>query len=250
MFSIFKRYKELILSLSAKKDGPMKYFDESARDKGVSKNREIFLNKLGVDAKKVVSAGLVHGNNIEIVGKENGGEKIVGTDGLLTGEKNLFLSITVADCLPIFIYDPENQVIGLIHGGWRSLARNILALTIKKLTDNFNSPPKNILVGIGPGLGACHFKVKDDVLKEFTPFRNSKFLTGFKSSPSIIIRKNKKIFLDLKKIAKIQLLNLGLKKENIEISPECTYCLSDKYFSYRREKPKEIKTMMAIIGRK
>ena len=65
-----------------------------------------------------------------------------------------------------------------------------------------------------------------------------------------LLNKNGKLFLDLKKIAKIQLINLGVKEKNIEISPECTFCLPDKYFSHRRDKFKEIKTMMAVIGQK
>lgn len=239
MFSIFKRYKNLIISLSTKKNGSMRFLDELGEDKEILKNRKKFLNKLGVEINKTVSAGLVHGNNIKIVSKKDWGQRIIGADGLLTSDKNLFLSITVADCLPIFLYDPENQVIGLIHGGWRSLAKNILALTIKKLTDNFDSLPQNILVGIGPGLGICHFEVKDDVLDKFKSFSSETF-----------IKKGEKTFLDLKKVAEVQLFNLGLKKENIEINPECTYCLPVKYFSYRREKPKKVKTMMAIIGRK
>ena len=216
----------------------MKFYGDRLKDKEIFKNRKRLLDKQGIDINQVVSAGLVHGNNIEIVSRKDRGQRIINTDGLLTKDKNVFLSITVADCLPIFIYDYKNQVIGLIHGGWKSLAKNILSLAIQKLVNNFESQPQNILVGIGPGIGVCHFEVKDDVLQYWkVPPPNNVFR-----------REEEKIFLDLKKVAKIQLLNLGLKEKNIEINPECTFCLADKYFSYRREKI--LNTMMAIIGKK
>jgi len=58
------------------------------------------------------------------------------------------------------------------------------------------------------------------------------------------------MFLDLKNIAQTQLRSLGVKEEHIEANPECTYCISDKYFSYRRDKPKILKTMIAVIGKR
>jgi hypothetical protein len=120
---------------------------------------------------------------------------------------------------------------------FRNLAQNILESAIEIFKDEFKSNPQNILAGIGPGISQCHFEVKEDVVTKFKPFL-----------PETLIRKNGKMFLDLKKIAKIQLLNLGFKEENIEINPACTYCLADKYFSYRRDHPKFPQTMLAVIG--
>lgn len=219
MFGIFAKYPNIVVALSEKKDGPMKFSSE---------NRQRFLGKLGIDDKLTVRADLVHKDNVRVVSNEEAGKTIEKTDGLITADNNLFLTITVADCLPIFIYDPEKEIIGLVHGGWRSLAKNILAKAVKDLSEH-------TLVGIGPGISQCHYEVKEDVLKEFRPYLKH------------ALQEN---FLDLKKIAKIQLINLGVKEENIEISPECTFCLPDKYFSHRKDRFKEIKTMIAVIGRR
>ncbi len=230
MFGIFAKYPNIVVALSEKKDGPMKFSPE---------NRERFLGKLGIDDKLTVRADLVHKDNVRVVSNRDAGKVIEKTDGLIIADNNLFLTITMADCLPIFIYDPEKEIIGLVHGGWRSLAKNILTLSIEKMAENFGSLPKDILVGIGPGISQCHFEVKEDLLVEFKPYLGE-----------ALLNKNGKLFLDLKKIAKIQLINLGVKEKNIEISPECTFCLPDKYFSHRRDRFKEIKTMMAVIGQK
>lgn len=232
LFSIFKKYPNLIAVISEKKDGTMLLKEEKEE---VMKNRRRFLDRLGIDIDSIASADLVHGNKVQIVTQKDKGKVIPATDGLLTSGKNLFLAITVADCLPIFLYDPIKEAVGLVHGGWRNLALNILNSAIKKLKANFKSKAEDILVGIGPGISKCHFEVGEEVLVKFKNFL-----------PKASIGGNGKTFLDLKKIAKIQLLNLGLREENIEINPQCTYCLNQKYFSYRREK--KIKAMIAVIG--
>lgn len=223
MFRIFERYSNLILAFSEKSDGPMK---ESFQ------NRERFFNKLGIDKNLIVRADLVHANKVKLVSHKDADKLIEKTDGLLTKDKNLFLTITTADCLPIFIYDPKKEIIGLIHGGWKSLANNILVKAVKDLSSN-------TLIGIGPGISQCHFEVKKDLLKTFKPYLKE-----------ILLKKDNKLFLDLKKGAKLQLIKLGIKEENIEINQECTFCLKDKYFSYRRDKPENVQTMLAIIGQK
>jgi len=237
LFSIFNKHSGplngLSLVLSEKREGTMKLSAQKAE-----RNRRIFFGKLNIDPGNVISAGLDHGNNVEIVTGENKGI-VKNTDALLTSEKNLFLSITVADCLPIFIFDPSKKAIGLVHGGWKSLAGKILNSVIVEMKKNFNSNPEKILAGIGPGISDCHFQVKKDLLKKFNSFLKD-----------CLIEREGKSFLDLKKIAKIQLMEKGLQEKNIEINPECTFCLSNKYFSFRRDKSgKEVENvMMATIG--
>ena len=237
MFSIFEKHPEIIAVVSTKEDGAMKFSGDLLCDSDVRKNREKFLENSGVKEGLTVAADLVHGNNIKIVSIKEGGKTIEKTDGLITADKNLFLTITVADCLPIFIFDWKKEIVGLIHAGWRGLAKNILASAVKKMAEEFGSSPENILAEIGPGISQCHFEVKQDVLEKFKGFL-----------PEVLLERNKRLFLDLKKIAKIQLIDLGLKERNIETSQECTFCLSNKYFSFRRDKA--LQTMMAVIGRK
>jgi hypothetical protein len=231
LFTLFPN--NIIVGFSEKKDGPMK---------NSIQNREKFFKKLGIDKKLTIRAGLVHKNKIALVSKKEAGRIIEKTDGLITKEKNIFLTITIADCLPIFIYDPEKEITGLVHGGWRSLAGNILKEAIDKMMDNFKSNPAHILIGIGPGISQCHFEIKNDLVRKW--YDRTIF------APGVILKEDNKKYLDLKKIAKIQLMELGIKEQNIEVSPECTFCLKTKYFSYRREKPKQVQTMLAIIGQK
>lgn len=65
-----------------------------------------------------------------------------------------------------------------------------------------------------------------------------------------ILNREGKIYINLAGAVKNQLQSLSILQENIYISSECTHCLNDKYFSFRRDNPKELETMVAYIGLK
>ena len=199
-------------------------------------NREVFFDQFN---KKTIAAKLVHGNRVTIV-DNNSAAAVEGSDALVTDDSNLVLSITVADCLPLYFYDPTKKVIGLAHAGWRGVENRISLEVVKTFEQNYHSVKSDIQVFIGPHIGACHFEVRDDVAKKFL------------SWPEFITERAGKIFIDLAGIVRQQLLDFGVPIENINISSECTYCLSDKYFSFRRDNPGEdnMEVMTAYIGLK
>ena len=95
-----------------------------------------------------------------------------------------------------------------------------------------------MIAGIGPGIGVCHYEVKEDIVEIF----RAKFPL------EVMAKMTQGDRLDLEGIAKYQLVATGLETENIEIDPDCTYCLPDRYFSFRRDKPESIEAMIAVIG--
>lgn len=231
LFSIFNNYPGLLITISTRADGTMKYENGVDREEVLS-NREAFFNKIEIKKKNIVSAGLVHGNVIRIIGKNSG--NINGVDGLLTRDRETFLTITVADCLPVYVYDKRKKIVGLIHAGWKGLSKNIVRKTIMILKNKFKSEGNNLIIGIGPGICSSHFEVKENVLNKFRNYKDA------------IKQKDGKNFLDLRSIAKRQLIEEGVNKDNIEINKICPY-EDEKFFSYRRDK-KPLKTMVAIIG--
>ena len=228
-------YKNLVYGISEKKDGTMKFLNNTGGS-AVKLNRKKFFAKRSIKLNQIISAGLVHKNRVKIVGKNDAGKFISGFDGLITNENNLYLTITVADCLPIYIYDFKKKIIGIVHAGWQGVRQNIIKSAVVSMKENFNSNPSDIFIHIGVHLQKCHFEIKNDVLKKFKQHKNA------------IIKKDGKIFIDLSLIVKIQLLEQKILKKNISISDECVACLKNRYFSYRRDKPKNIKAMIAHIG--
>ena len=215
----------------------MKLTKKPALAKKISHNRNNYFLKQEINPELVVSAEIVHGNQVVTVDYNDSGKIIQSADGLVSKNKEIYLSVTSADCLPIFLFEPKKEIIGMIHAGWRSLEKGILSNAIKKIVE-LGGIPKNILVGIGPSICQKHYEIGPEVAAKFVKYSEA------------LKKENNRTYLDLGKIAVLQLLGLGIKKDNIEISSECTFELYGKYFSARRDQKKEIEAMIAIIGMK
>lgn len=173
----------------------------------------------------VVQMSQVHGNNVAIATSGDLGTKILDCDGLITNNPKVTLSIRVADCLPIFIYDPKSGARGLVHAGWRGLEKEIIKMAIQKMKDKWKIEPEKLNVYIGPHICQKHYEVGPELIEKFKKYRSA-------------IKKTKgKAFIDLATVAKTQLINLGVNAKNIKIDKTCTL-ENKKLFSYRRNKSK------------
>ena len=197
-------------------------------------NREIFCKKVGIDVKQVVAAQLANSNKIAVVGDHDAGTVIPTTDGLITTCPDIFLSITVADCLPIMIYSPGKSV-ALLHAGWRGLAGDIITKAYNILVKEICIDPGTLLVQIGPGIESHHYPVGQGVAEMFAHY------------PGTATRINDEYLLDLKAISIQQLSSLEISKDRITISPICTYC-DNAYFSARRDKNTPVSAMMVVVN--
>src|SRR5437667_9601065 len=75
----------------------------------------------------VVLAHQVHGTTVRWHAATTDGWLIVdGVDGHATGARGLLLTVTVADCIPVYVAAPDKQVVALLHAGWRGTAGGIL----------------------------------------------------------------------------------------------------------------------------
>ena len=189
-----------------------------------------------IKLKNRVVLGQTHQDKIITIGRHNRKKFFTGFDGSITNQKGLTLTVSVADCFPVYFYDAEKQVVGLLHSGWQGTVKNIAGKTVGQLKKTFDTSTKNLLVGIGPGIRACHFEIKKDILRYFLEY------------PQAIKKIGGKIFADLPKIINSQLKDAGVKAANIKDAKECTFCERKKYFSFRRDQPKKPKTMLAYIG--
>ena len=234
-FDIFKKYPQLKYGISKKRHGSLKKITTDFNSADIfRRNEKDFLTKEGIKDSKIYELKQVHGN--KVLNSENiTGNATFVADALVTNESNKVLTITVADCYPIYLFDPTRKIVAIAHAGWRGITKDILCNVIDYFVLKFSSDPQDILVGIGPGLGKCHFEVKEDVLDNFTAY------------PEEIEHKNGKIFVDLSAILEKKMLERGLKRENIEFSGLCTYCENGKFFSRRRDKNSD-EVMMAYIG--
>lgn len=191
-------------------------------------NRRVFLKGLGIDSSTLVCAEQTHSSNVWYARQEDIGkgaldhqEAIPDTDALITDKKKLPLAVFTADCLSVFLFDPHRPAVGIIHAGWRSTQANITIKAIRLMCREFNTKPQDLRASFGPAIGPSCFEVED------------KFCQFF---PGKIIRKDNRLFLDLPRINKDELLESGVKEENIFDPGVCTVCRNEDFFSYRQEK--------------
>lgn len=205
---------------------------------GALNNRKDFLKTLGIDYRQLVCARQIHNSSIRCVTASDLGKgalsydtAINDTDALITNQKSIPLAIFTADCLPIFLYDPKNLAIGLTHAGWRSSKENITAKTIQSMQERFNAPLNDLYVSFGPCIRNCCYEVG----KGFRQF-----------FPADLKEKDGRYYLDLIQVNKKQVLDLGVKEENIFDAKICTACQNIEFFSYRRE-GNDCGRMMSVI---
>jgi len=261
MLKFLKQFPEVLAVMSEKSDGTMRLLGDGAN----RENRNRFFEKAGIDIRQAVGAKLENGNNVKIIFDSQ--ENIINqTDALITKKKNIFLSVSVADCLPVFFYEPRVKIIGLAHAGWRGIAGGVIENTMKKITE-LGGMAENLKIALGPGINKCHFKVGEEVADKFKNYKeyilpphldcralNSTANQDISANSAERSRcegkeKNNKYFIDLRGIAKSKLNELGVKSENIEDSNICTFC-SKNLFSFRRDKPETVEAMVAVIGMK
>ena len=189
------------------------------------------LGALGfLDRKNLVLVNQVHKNNIEIVGVKDKGGLIVKTDGLITKDKGVVLGIRTADCVPILFYEPVAKILGAVHAGWRGSLLGISGKMVGKIGKMGGNREKIVCV-VGPHIcSKCY-----NIPKERQKFFEAKYL--------------KDGCLDLTTINLDQLLREGIRKENMESLPYCTYHQNEQFFSYRKnQKSQDYGEMLAYIG--
>ena len=167
-------------------------------------------------------------------------------DGCITNMPGVPLSLTVADCVPVFFEDPVKKAVGVTHAGWRGTVAGIVTETVKALQENYGSSPEDIRVGIGPSIGPDAFEVGPEVVAEF--------LEAFPENPEIVrshpqeeARSAGKAYIDLWTANRLMARRGGVPDGNIVISGWCTVSHPDLFFSHRRDKGRSGRLLAGII---
>ena len=179
------------------------------------RNRKFLENKLGC---KITTCKQTHSDNIAFLEPEK--NFYDNTDAIITNKVNTLILLNFADCVPIILYSKKYQTGAVVHAGWRGTVAEIVKKTVQKM----NIDTKTITALIGPAIGKCCFETDEDVFKQLVKDEKTNTYT----------KKNDKYFIDLKQINYNQLADAGV--ENIDICSYCTCCMSDIFFSYRKEK--------------
>lgn len=126
-----------------------------------------------VGPERIVHVQQTHTANVRIITGEDAGKGVIGTgeltdsDGMITNVPGLVLYISVADCVPLYFYDPVKRVIALSHSGWKGTVNRIGEVTIRKMGERYGCDPSDIYTAIGPSICSDCYEISEDVAEEF-----------------------------------------------------------------------------------
>ncbi|MBO6047484.1 MAG: peptidoglycan editing factor PgeF [Erysipelotrichaceae bacterium] len=202
----------------------------------VMRNRWEVAKKLGTTLDHMVAQNQIHSVNFKEVTENDGGkgiydndDRIPECDAMYTRASNLALWVFHADCCPVLLYDPSQHLIAAIHSGWGGTVKGITTKLLAHLIKNEGCDPHQMYAYIGPTIEKRNFEAMDDIIDQVKclPFDTSKYYEKTDATH---------YHLDHKGLILRQLMNAGLKRENIEVSPYCTMEHDDLFFSYRKTK--------------
>lgn len=98
----------------------------------------------------------VHGVELMSLDAGRGWIQVEGIDGWLTAAPGILLTVTIADCVPVYLLVP-GQGVALLHAGWRGTAGGILGRGVEQLRGRTGCSASDIVMHCGVGIcGPCY----------------------------------------------------------------------------------------------
>ena len=181
---------------------------------------EAIATSAGFDPHQVIATKQVHGADIITIPTDGYG---ASADAIITNRPDYLLTIRMADCAAIMLYDPTHHALANIHAGWRGTEASIVPHTIARMAKAYGTNPQDIRAFVGPAISGADFEVHMDVAEKF----DRKYWHPH-PDPA-------KVYLDYTARIVDQLLESGVPSGHIEHDPRSTFS-DDSLHSYRRDK--------------
>jgi polyphenol oxidase len=197
----------------------------------IRENWHLVSQAFAIEEEHFILLRQVHEDGVMVLNqlsKEGSFHEPPAFDAVITDQPNQALCIRTADCVPIFIVDPERRIIANIHAGWKGTALNITAKVIGTMEIHFGSRAEHLIAVIGPAIGSCCYEVDDPVIKAMGPWGENRAVCRPASRAG-------RRMLDLPLINRNQMTRSGIPAENISLLDLCTSCREDLFFSHRRD---------------
>jgi polyphenol oxidase len=208
--------------------------DMSRRRAGPARAR-LFAH-LSIGEERVFGLTQVHSRRVVTLAGQDAREVAeMEADGMVSASGDAVLTVTVADCLPIFLVDRATGAYGLVHSGWKGTG--IVRAALDAMTAGFGTDPRDLSVTIGPGIGPCCYRVPEERALSFAEeFGASAAARGADDTPRLDLR-----------AANVMLLQAAGVSE-ITVVDDCT-CCTGSLSSFRRQGADAFTLMLALIRR-
>lgn len=207
--------------------------------------RKDFYEGLGLDLARVYGLTQVHSRDVLVLDRYSPQDRPRG-DGLVSRDREIWLSVIVADCLPVYLFDTESGAFGILHSGWKGTGIVLTALDLMK--DRWNTRAEAVAVILGPGIGSCCYRVDEGRARAFEEeFGGSG--GAYPLGPVVIRRREggsgpEEPFLDLRAANARLLAGAGVR--NLAVCRDCTF--TDERLGSSRREGEDYTRMAALIG--
>lgn len=236
----FNHFPPEIFAFSTTKDhGSMSVSENTPEQRTLTnRNRQALTDLLNLPPENLILGMQVHGNKVAVVNEKTlaehkyhlSGQGIPDVDALVTKLPNVCIAVRTSDCVPIVLYDPKNRIIAVAHAGWPGTVKKIAIETVETM-QALGSQPANLIVGIGPSIGPCHFEISDDPKNNVIRKVKASFPESYKK---LLTRQTAHhAHFNLWEVNKELLVEAGVKPSNIKVAGLCTVCHKDEFFSWR-----------------
>jgi len=196
----------------------------------VRENRHLLFKAMECPPESIFDVWQVHSADVVCAHSPRPeGESYRQADIILTDRPEITLFMRFADCVPILVHDPRQNIIGVAHAGWMGTVRGVATATIQSMQKEYGCDPADVVACIGPSIGPDHYEVGSDVILQVM----QKFGDD---SEQLLQSHNGKIHFNLWKANELLLKQAGVKQ--IETAEICTACHTTDWFSHRAEKGK------------
>lgn len=191
----------------------------------VAENRARLAAKVGVSREQLVTPYQIHSPDVVVADFPWSRADAPKADALVTRTPNLAIAVSTADCVPVLFCDPKAAVVGAAHAGWRGAIGGVLEATLDAM-EGIGANRSQIVASIGPAISQKAYEVGDEF--------EQTFLDENEANAQFFVRKSReaRAHFDLTGYVAARLDTAGAGAvENLNL---CTYCDSDRFFSYRR----------------
>ncbi len=136
----------------------------SAEPVGEVMSRWLAFRRELADSPAAALGQQVHGVEIMTINSGRGWIQVEGVDGWITMAPRILLTVTVADCVPVYLVAPGKGV-GLLHAGWRGTAGRILARGVERLKAESGCRGVDIVMHCGVGICGDCYEVGSEVMQ-------------------------------------------------------------------------------------
>ncbi|MEM1425955.1 MAG: peptidoglycan editing factor PgeF [Cyanobacteria bacterium P01_H01_bin.130] len=170
-------------------------------------------------------------------------------DGVLAETENQAAWVCTADCTPVLIGDLKTGMVAAVHAGWRGTAQKIVPKAIARLLER-GATLETLRIALGPAISGAVYQVHQPVADQLTDtLQTTPNQWGqYNLHPVQPDSEAGKARLNVRHMNLLQLLELGLKPEQLAIAPHCTYSDRDRFFSYRRDATKTVQWSGIVSG--